>query len=102
MIADPLFYLHHTNLDRLWYEWQAANISARLYDMSGFNTPPVWWLEANGMANITEAQIEGFNDPSNSNKTTLQHNLIVEGIVPNVTIEAVMDISNDLLCYEYV
>lgn len=52
------------------------------------------------MINITAAQVEGFNDPTN--KTTLQHNLIMEGIVPNVTIEAVMDISNDLLCYEYV
>jgi hypothetical protein len=100
MIADPLFYLHHTNLDRLWWEWQTANLSSRLYDMSGGNTPPVWWLEANYRVNITEAQIEGFNDPGN--KTTLKHNLIMEGIVPNVTIEGVMDISNDPLCYEYV
>ena len=99
-MLDPLFYLHHTNLDRLWWEWQAVNLTARLYDMSGGNTPPVWWLDKNYMKHITEAQIEGFNDPTNH--TSLQHNLIMEGLVPNTTIESVMDIGNDLLCYEYV
>lgn len=24
---DPVFYLHHTNVDRLWWRWQAANPS---------------------------------------------------------------------------
>jgi tyrosinase len=23
--ADPLFWLHHANIDRLWAEWQKAN-----------------------------------------------------------------------------
>lgn len=97
--GDPLFYLHHTNLDRLWWNWQAANAS-RLSEMSGGNTPPVWWLYANEMKHITEVQVEGFNDPTNS--TSLQHNLIIEGVIPNTTVESVMDIGNGLLCYEYV
>ena len=68
--------------------------------MSGGNTPPVWWLYANEMKHITEVQVEGFNDPTNS--TSLQHNLIIEGVIPNTTVESVMDIGNGLLCYEYV
>jgi tyrosinase len=27
--ADPLFWLHHANIDRLWARWQAAHTSAR-------------------------------------------------------------------------
>ncbi|TVY64171.1 NmrA-like family domain-containing protein [Lachnellula suecica] len=97
--GDPLFYLHHANLDRLWWEWQAANFSSRLYDLGGFNSPPVWWLEKKLMINVTAAQIEGFNGPE-VNTTSLQHNLDMEVIVPNRTISEVMDIANDLLCYE--
>ncbi|TEB20570.1 Di-copper centre-containing protein [Coprinellus micaceus] len=33
--ADPLFYLHHANLDRVWWKWQEADKSNRLYAMSG-------------------------------------------------------------------
>ncbi|OAG01602.1 Di-copper centre-containing protein [Paraphaeosphaeria sporulosa] len=35
--GDPLFYLHHTYLDKLWWEWQNLNLSARLTDISGTN-----------------------------------------------------------------
>lgn len=31
--GDPLFYFHHTSLDRLWWIWQMQDPSARLYDI---------------------------------------------------------------------
>ncbi|OAA60345.1 amino acid transporter [Niveomyces insectorum RCEF 264] len=37
--GDPIFWLHHTYLDKLWWEWQSLNLSARLTDMSGINAP---------------------------------------------------------------
>ncbi len=37
--GDPIFYMHHTWLDRMWWKWQANNISARLTDMGGNNKP---------------------------------------------------------------
>lgn len=32
---DPLFYLHHCNLDRLWAIWQANNPNVNQYDPTG-------------------------------------------------------------------
>ena len=27
--ADPVFFLHHANIDRLWAEWQAKHARAK-------------------------------------------------------------------------
>ncbi|KAI0153378.1 hypothetical protein BJ166DRAFT_500349 [Pestalotiopsis sp. NC0098] len=32
---DPIFYLHHTNLDRAWWSWQTRDLEARVMDISG-------------------------------------------------------------------
>ncbi|CAA7268245.1 unnamed protein product [Cyclocybe aegerita] len=36
--GDPIFYLHHGNLDRIWWQWQQQS-SAHLYEISGRSTP---------------------------------------------------------------
>ncbi|CCX12663.1 hypothetical protein FPQ18DRAFT_87268 [Pyronema domesticum] len=33
--GDPLFYLHHNNLDRVYWEWQKKDLKKRLWDVSG-------------------------------------------------------------------
>jgi tyrosinase len=33
--ADPIFWLHHANLDRVWWSWQKMDLQARLTDISG-------------------------------------------------------------------
>ncbi len=35
-IPDPLFFLHHANLDRIWWNWQKGDLTNRLKDVSGF------------------------------------------------------------------
>jgi tyrosinase len=35
--GDPMFYLHHTWLDKLWWNWQSLDLKRRLTDMSGNN-----------------------------------------------------------------
>ncbi|RYP77635.1 hypothetical protein DL771_001003 [Monosporascus sp. 5C6A] len=32
---DPIFYLHHCNVDRLWWQWQTADIAARQTEYGG-------------------------------------------------------------------
>ena len=34
-VLDPIFYLHHGNLDRIWAKWQAAEPEKRMYAVSG-------------------------------------------------------------------
>ena len=43
--GDPLFYLHHTYLDKLWWQWQEKDRSKRLLDISG---PNVGFLSGGG------------------------------------------------------
>lgn len=33
--ADPIFFLHHSNVDRSWWSWQMRDLAARERDMSG-------------------------------------------------------------------
>lgn len=36
--GDPLFFMHHANMDRLWNKWQRASWSARKDDIAGPDT----------------------------------------------------------------
>ena len=79
---DPIFYLHHTFLDRVWWQWQERALPARLTDFAGYNTqyePATGWVNA-----------------------TLDDELNMFGIIPNATIRDLMDIRGGRLCYEYV
>ncbi|KAI5852015.1 hypothetical protein BZA05DRAFT_445177 [Tricharina praecox] len=79
--GDPLFYLHHTFLDRVWWRWQERDLPARLEDIAGYTTqtrPRSGWVNA-----------------------TLDDELNMYGIIPNATVREVMDIKGGL-CFEYV
>ncbi|VUC32084.1 unnamed protein product [Clonostachys rosea] len=107
--GDPIFYLHHTWLDKVWWDWQAKDLPSRLKAMGGTNVQT-----SNG---TFAPNVPGYNgttphdgkcgsldscpgDPGNI--TTLSHVLSSLGVVPDVTILDVMDIGSDYLCYEYV
>ncbi|CAG9983394.1 unnamed protein product [Clonostachys byssicola] len=98
--GEPIFYLHHANLDRLWWEWQQANLTSRLTDMGGRNVPLTSYLEQNGMEEPSAAFLD--YDGDDGNVTTLNHNLWMVGIVANATIREVMNLGGDLICAEYV
>lgn len=38
--GDPLFYLHHTWLDKIWWDWQSKDKTKRLTEMGGPNVGP--------------------------------------------------------------
>lgn len=35
--GDPIFYLHHAWLDKIWWDWQSRDLPARLSEMAGEN-----------------------------------------------------------------
>ncbi|KAK7952729.1 Tyrosinase-like protein orsC [Apiospora aurea] len=81
--GDPVFWLHHSNLDRAWWSWQTRD-PARIYDISG---PLVFFDYDNKEAG----------------------NLTLDGIVWNglgdfrkeTTVERLMHIQRGELCYTY-
>jgi len=80
--GDPLFYLHHTFLDRVWWQWQEKDLGKRLSDIAGYTTgsePEGGWVLA-----------------------TLEDVLDMKGVIPNQKIRDIMNIKGGVLCYEYV
>lgn len=100
--GDPIFFLHHTNLDRLWWEWQKLDLPARLTDMGGPNTPNLTWLATppHNWSFPPPALTDHSGDPGNV--TTLDHVLWGLELIPNATVGDVMNIRGDYLCFDYV
>ncbi|KAJ9476239.1 Tyrosinase_Cu-bd domain-containing protein [Pseudozyma hubeiensis] len=80
---DPLFFLHHAQVDRLWALWQDQNPSKRLTDYKG-NLPG-------------GSSKDGPWDATLNDKLTTFGNLISQ-----VRVRDVMNIRAGDLCYEYV
>ncbi|KAL4757816.1 tyrosinase family protein [Aspergillus foveolatus] len=98
--GDPLFYLHHAYLDRLWWRWQQADLPGRLSDMGGPNVVPPDLMRLMGMPPVSAALLDYNGD--HGGETTLAHVLWMNGLVPNVTVAEVMDIGGQVVCAEYV
>ena len=79
MGTEPLFWLRHGKIDKLYADWQAMNSSKRLSEVGGVSIP--------------------FNPTSLS--VTLKFPLNMQWKGPTVKIREVMNIQGDLLCYEY-
>ena len=75
--ADPIFFLHHAQLDRLWWRWQQENLTIRLKDYSGKHM-----FNSTGEASLSDA-------------------LMFAGFTEDKTVLDVMDTQGDLLCYRY-
>ncbi|KAH9477002.1 N-acetyl-6-hydroxytryptophan oxidase ivoB [Psilocybe cubensis] len=79
--SDPLFYLHHANLDRIWWNWQQHDPSNRLYQIGGhtsFGAPP-----------FTNVSLDFPLEMSSS-------------IGPTISIWQTMNIHSEHNCYTYV
>ncbi|RYP04060.1 hypothetical protein DL764_004690 [Monosporascus ibericus] len=78
---DPVFFLHHAQLDRVWALWQAADESRR-YTYNGTNTV---FNPVDGTPQVT-------------NETVMSFSVIGE----DVTLEEVADPMRGRYCYTYV
>ncbi|KAK7052176.1 hypothetical protein R3P38DRAFT_2858995 [Favolaschia claudopus] len=75
--GDPVFYLHHAFVDKLWWDWVGLDFASRIDQISGRTAvvPPY--------TNVTlDFELDTM-------------------VVPVVAIREVMDIRNPLLCYTY-
>ncbi|PYI33283.1 tyrosinase [Aspergillus indologenus CBS 114.80] len=83
--GDPMFYIHHAFIDRLWYTWQMVDPDTRLFAMGGTSV------------NYTDLPTPAGGWP----ETTLEYELESYEILPGVTVEDVMNPVGGYLCYEY-
>ncbi|KAJ4387336.1 hypothetical protein N0V93_007925 [Gnomoniopsis smithogilvyi] len=98
--GDPVFFLHHANIDRLWWEWQQVDSAARVTQMSGQSIPSMTHLLEGEWLFPSQAEIDGMGDAYNV--TTLAHNLWMVDLLPNITVADIVDLSGGLSCAEYV
>lgn len=80
--SDPVFYMHHANLDRVWWSWQALDLEKRLTDISG----PIYLMDY---------------DNTQGGNVTLDFPMTLDVNAENITVRDVMDIKAGVLCYEY-
>ncbi|CUS06676.1 unnamed protein product [Tuber aestivum] len=83
--GEPVFYLHHANLDRIYWQWQSMNLPARLSDISG--------------------PIQMFG-PITGPNVTLSFPIDLGPLAPAVTVQELMDTKGNktgsgVLCYTY-
>lgn len=83
--ADPAFWVHHSNMDRMYTLWQTLDPAVRKTD-----------INATGYGHITWA-----NDPE-SRYTLLNDTIDMGYAAPATTIGAVMDTLSENLCYFYL
>lgn len=75
--TDPLFFLHHTQLDRLWWLWQQRDVENRL------------------------TQYGGHKQRHSPEMATLDDELTMQNLAPAVKVSQVMNIKGDFLCNDY-
>jgi tyrosinase len=98
--GDPLFYLHHTWLDKVFWDWQALDRPTRTTTISGTNIGPDFIPGFPARPSHIPLPTGADGDPDTT--TTLGHVLNMYGNSPNKTVGDVLDIQGDYLCYEYV
>ena len=81
--SDPVFYLHHTQVDRLWWLWQQQDLEARINQYEG---------PKNNMRifkNMTQVE------------ASLEDIVEMGGFADDILVRDLMSTQSDLLCYSY-
>jgi tyrosinase len=79
--GEPVFYLHHGNIDHIFWTWQQKDLKNRLHDVDG-NIVPQEWNGAGG-------------------NVTLDFQVGLGKLAPNVPLKDLLDAQGKLLCYTY-
>jgi tyrosinase len=81
-ISDPIFFLHHTQIDRLWYLWQQGDPETRTMEFAGYKT---------------QDHFDGTKPPPAS----LEDTLLMNGLADDLKVKDLMITQSSLLCYYY-
>ena len=73
---DPVFFLHHTQLDRLWWKWQSSHPKRKL-------------------------DYAGIASHGSHKKASVDDLLLMGGLARDIAVSQVLDTNGDLLCYQY-
>ncbi|KFA76950.1 hypothetical protein S40288_05207 [Stachybotrys chartarum IBT 40288] len=73
---DPIFYLHHSQLDRIWWLWQSRDKENRVKSYDG---------KADGGADVTLSDL-----------------LPLAGLDKDLTVAEIMDTESNGMCYRYM
>ena len=60
--SDPLFYLHHANVDRIWSQWQARANAEQLSNMTDILQPERKFLGSAVVFNVPLASVVWVGD----------------------------------------
>lgn len=82
---DPIFYLHHANVDRLWWVWQQRDPAERLYQIRG---------------PAEDFRFEHEEGHGHS-KASVEDIMPMGGLADDTKMKSVMDTRAGFLCYEY-
>ncbi|KAI9055050.1 hypothetical protein LZ554_000016 [Drepanopeziza brunnea f. sp. 'monogermtubi'] len=79
---DPIFFLHHAQVDRFWTLWQKRDPAKRNTEYAGPQT---------------QDQFDGVKPP----EAGLDDWMPMRGLAPDLQVRDVMTTQNELLCYTY-
>ncbi|TGO07565.1 hypothetical protein BTUL_0265g00140 [Botrytis tulipae] len=74
---DPVFFLHHTQLDRLWWLWQQKDTQNRLYQYRG----------AAAFKSLEKASVKDL--------------LLMGELVADIEVKDILDTESGISCYNY-
>jgi tyrosinase len=77
--TDPIFYLHHGNLDRIFTQWQMKNFTQRLNEVGGPAVP----FDCGGQ------------------NVTLDFMINIGRLAQNITLREALNFRSSALCYGY-
>ncbi|KAI0206828.1 hypothetical protein F4808DRAFT_466770 [Astrocystis sublimbata] len=77
---DPIFFLHHVQIDRLWSKWQQEKPETRTNEYAGRRTQAV---------------------PENTDEVSIDDIMPFFGFTEDIKVSDVMSHKTALLCYEY-
>ncbi|RYN40482.1 hypothetical protein AA0114_g11065 [Alternaria tenuissima] len=77
--GEPLFYLHHGNIEHIFWTWQQKDLSKRLYEVGG----PIIPFDYSGK------------------NVTLDFEVNLGKLAPSVKLSQLLDPVGELLCYTY-